>query len=131
MTTQDDDTRSVIEAYAAAWSAGDLGALVALYHDDLVLHWFGANPLAGQHAGKATALSALAHATARSGRRLLGVDHILVGGDRAALEVRERFERDGRSAEVRRVLHFRIAESKLRECWVYDQDAGLIDNFLA
>ena len=39
--------------YASAWLAGDRAALVASYHDDFTLHYFGRNPLAGIHRGKA------------------------------------------------------------------------------
>jgi hypothetical protein len=85
--------------------------MVDAYHDEVVLHWFGRNPLAGVHAGKAAALTALAASSQRAARRLISVDQILAQDDRALLVVRERFERDGRSAEMTRLLYYRVARA--------------------
>jgi hypothetical protein len=52
-TTRESEIRSVIERYAAAWRDGDLPTIIDCYHDDLTLHWFGANALSGDHAGRA------------------------------------------------------------------------------
>ena len=49
-------TRQAVDRYAGAWLAGDRAALAACYHDDFTLHYFGRNPLAGDHTGKAAAL---------------------------------------------------------------------------
>ena len=34
------EARRVLTRYADAWTAGDLGALFASYHDDVVFHYF-------------------------------------------------------------------------------------------
>lgn len=125
------DTRAVLERYVDAWSAGDLGGLVACYHPEMELHWFGANPLSGVHAGRAAALASLGAMASRTNRTLIGVDGLMVERDRALLITRERFERDGRTAEIERLLLFRVEGGLLRECRVYDADQRLIDSFLA
>ena len=55
----------------------------------------------------------------------------MAGPDRGALLVRERFERDGRTAELERLLVYAVRDGLLGECWVCDQDQALVDAFLA
>jgi ketosteroid isomerase-like protein len=131
MSLDTEATRAVVERYAAAWASGDFGRVADSYHERMVLHWFGAHPLAGVHEGKAAALAALAGGAQKVRRTLVAVEHILADGHRALLVARERFERDGRTAEVTRLLYYRVEDDRLRECWVYDQDQSLIDSFLA
>jgi ketosteroid isomerase-like protein len=123
-------TRQAVSRYASAWLAGDRAALAACYHDDFTLHYLGRNPLAGDHAGKATALGILAEVTRRTNRKLLAIVDVMAGPERGALLVRECFQRDGRTADVERLLVYTVRDGLLSECWVYDQDQALIDAFL-
>jgi ketosteroid isomerase-like protein len=123
--------RRVLSRYAAAWSAGDRQAMLAIYHDDFTLHYFGRHPLAGVHLGKPAALAILADVARRTNRKLLGIVDIMAGPERGALLVREIFRRDGKTAEVERLLIYSVRDELLWECWVYDQDQALIDAFLA
>jgi hypothetical protein len=123
-------TRSTLEAYAEAWRTGDLGGLFAAYADDVVFHYFGRSDLAGTHVGDA-ALAAMAEASVRSTRTLVEVVDVLDGAELGALVVKERFERDGRSADVQRVLLYRVVDDHIAECWLYDEDQSLIDGFWA
>ena len=124
-------TRQAVGRYAAAWLAGDRLALAACYHDDFTLHYFGRSPLAGNHRGKAAALGILAEVSRRTNRRLLAIIDVMAGPERGALLVRERFERDGRTAELERLLVYAVRDGLLSECWVYDQDQTLVDTFLS
>jgi len=121
----------VLRRYADAWLAGDVAALVGCYHDDLVLHWFGDNALAGEHKGRAAALAALAELARRANRKVLAVHDVLEGASRGALLVRERFERGGRVLELERVLVFRVQDDRIAECWAYDEDPRALDELLA
>ena len=123
-------TRLAVGRYASVWLAGDRAALAACYHDDFTRHDFGRNPLAGDHAGKAAALGIRAEVARRTSRRQLAMVDVLAGPERGALLVRERFERDGRTAEVERLLAYAVRDGLLSECWVYDQDQALVDAFL-
>jgi ketosteroid isomerase-like protein len=123
-------TRTAVSRYASAWLAGDRAALIACYHDDFTLHYFGRNPLAGDVRGKAASLAILAEVTRRTNRKLLGIVDIMAGPERGALLVRERFERDGESAELERLLVYAVRNGLLSECWVYDRDQTLVDTFL-
>jgi uncharacterized protein len=121
----------LIGRYAAAWRAGDLAGLRACYHPDFTLHYFGANPLAGEHAGLEAALSTMGEIGRRAERRLLEIQDVLVGERRAAILARERFTRGDLSVEVDRVLVYAAQDGLLRHCWVYDADQALMDRLLA
>ena len=123
--------RRAVSGYAAAWLAGDRQAMLASYHDDFTLHYFGRNPLAGIHRGKPAALAILAEVTRRTNRRLSGIVDVMAGPERGALLVREIFQRDGKTAEVERLLVYSVRDQLLWQCWVYDQDQALVDAFLA
>jgi ketosteroid isomerase-like protein len=123
--------RRAVSGYAAAWLAGDRQAMLASYHDDFTLHYFGRNPLAGIHRGKPAALAILAEVTRRSNRKLSGIVDVMAGPERGALLVREIFQRDGKTAEVERLLVYSVRDDLLWQCWVYDQDQALVDAFLA
>ena len=123
--------RRAVSGYAAAWLAGDRETMLASYHDDFTLHYFGRNPLAGIHQGKPAALAILAEVTRRSNRKLSGIVDVMAGPERGALLVREIFQRDGKTAEVERLLVYSVRDELLWQCWVYDQDQALVDAFLA
>ena len=126
-----DANLEVIARYCAAWRAGDPAALADCYHADFTLHYPGSNPLSGVHAGKASALAVLAQVSRRTGRKLLEIVDCMAGPHRAAIVVRERFKRDGLSAEVQRAFVYSIKEGKLHECWAFEFDQATVDRFLA
>ena len=124
-----DENESVIRKYCEAWQTGDVATLVACYHDDVVLHYFGRSPLAGDHRGKAAALAALARVQHLTNRRLLEIHDVLASDDHAVILARERFERDGRRHDTNRVLVYPVRDGKLAECWLYDDDQRAVDEW--
>ena len=123
--------RRVLTRYADAWTAGDLGALFASYHDDVVFHYFGQNPLAGTHRGKAAAMATLMEATHRTRRSLKAVVSVMAGdGGRGCILARETVMRGDEAVEIERALVYRVAEEAILECWLYDQDQAQIDGML-
>lgn len=121
---------AVTRRYVDAWIAGDFPAMMATYHDDFVLHWFGENPYARTYRGKAEAIPALMEFTRRTGRRLVGITDVLAGAARTVVIARESLTADGETREVERVLVYRVADDRLAECWVYDSDQRFIDKAL-
>jgi len=121
----------VIRRYAKAWTAGDLKAIVACYHPEFTLHYFGRSALAGTHVGLAHALPKLAEFSRRTNRRLVDIVDAFSGPERAALVARERFGRGELEQEVERLFVYSIKEGRLHHCWVYDADPDLVDRFLA
>lgn len=116
--------RRAVQAYADAWAAGDLMALLDRYDERFVLHYFGRSSLAGDHVGRDAALAALAEATARTERELVAIEDVLSGEGLGAIVARERLAGVG---EVRRVLLYRTTDDRLAECWLFDEDQRAID----
>jgi uncharacterized protein len=125
--TSEAEIRSAIDRYVHAWKAGDLAAIVACYHDEFVLHYFGRNELAGDHVGKAAALAALAEFGRRTQRRLHAIRATMVGPTRGAILAGEHLGSGNRAVLVERLLVYAVRDGKLSECWVYDADQALID----
>ncbi|MDW3220696.1 MAG: nuclear transport factor 2 family protein [Acidimicrobiales bacterium] len=122
------DARAVTERYCAAWVGGDFESLLDSYADDIVLHYFGANQLSGDHVGKDAAVAALVAGATITTRELLSVDDIMVGDDTSTVVVTERFTRDDESHVLTRVLRYRIEGERFAECWLYDEDQPLVDH---
>ena len=127
---QVDENREILQRYADAWSRGDVAGIVASYHADFTLHYFGRHPLAGDHVGKAAALKTLAEVSRKTNRKLVEIVAVMSGAVRSGLIVREGFERDGVRATLERVLVFTTKDGRLHECWVYDADQAAVDQFL-
>ena len=126
-----EDNLALLRRYCDAWLRGDTATLVGCYHDEIALHWHGRSALAGAHRGKRAALEALAAQSKRVRRTPLEVRDLLASDEHAVALTRERFERDGRSVELERVLVYRVRDGKLAECFVFDRDAALVDELLA
>jgi uncharacterized protein len=122
---------SVVRRYADAWAANDLRAIVDCYHDEVVFHYFGRSPLAGTHRGKTACLAILKQVREKTNRKLVSVRDVLAGEHFGVIVAVERFERDGVSFEIERMLRYGVRDGKLAECWVYDEDQRLVDEHLA
>lgn len=125
MSTSERAIRTAIERYAAAWAAGDMSAIVACYHAEFTLHYFGRNTLSGDHRGKPAALKTLSEFSARTGRRLKSILATMAGPERGAILARETIGPDG--VEIDRLLVYAVKDDLLAECWVYDADQRFID----
>ena len=55
----------------------------------------------------------------------------MAGPQRGAILVRELFGRDGKTAEVERLLVYSVKDGRLLDCWVYDHDQATVDMFFA
>lgn len=129
-TTRDAQTRQVIEAYARAWERGDVPALRDSYHADFTLNYFGRNALAGRHQGKAASLKVLGEMLRRTDRALKAIDVVMVAGDQAIMLTRETMSSQGQPVEVRRLYRYTVADGRLRECWIYDEDQRQLDEII-
>jgi len=122
---------AAVKRYSGAWAANDLAAIVNCYHDDVVFHYFGQNPLAGTHRGKAACLAVLKKVRERTDRKLVSIRDVLVGQHFGLIIAIERFSRDGASITIERLLRYSVRDGKLAECWIYDEDQRLVDEYLA
>lgn len=121
----------VVQTYADAWVAGDAATIVGLYADDIVLHYFGQNPLAGDHAGKPAALAALARISALTKRGTPEVHDVIASDSHAAILATERWMDGDTPVAVNRLLLYHVRDGKLSECWIYDEDQRLVDAILS
>jgi hypothetical protein len=119
------ETGETLRAYADAWLAADVENVLGAYHDDIVLHYMGESPLAGTHSGKEAVFTILGQASYRASRKLIDVEDVLVGDEFGALVAVE--DLGDPPKRVRRVLLYRVEDSKLRECWLFDEDQRFID----
>ncbi len=120
-----EETGRVLRRYAQAWLASDLDVVLALYHDDIELHYMGESPLAGTHRGRDAAFAALGQASVRTARKLIAVEDVLVGDSLGALIAIE--DLGDPPQRVRRVLLYRVQDEKLRECWLFDENQRFVD----
>ena len=65
----------------------------------------------------------------KTNRQLVAITDVLAGERFGMIVAVEKFERDGSSVEIDRILRYRVADGKLAECWVYDQNQRLIDEY--
>ena len=126
---QRDANEAAVRAYAEAWERGDAATLVGLYSDGFTLHYFGRSPLAGDHAGKAAALATLAKVQQLTNRKLVEVHDVLAGAGHGAVMAKERWEREGKTLDVQRVLVYHVRDGLLDECWIFDDDQRAVDEF--
>jgi hypothetical protein len=67
----------------------------------------------------------------RTDRVPVAVIDVMGSADHATAWVLERWTVDGEQHELTRVLVYRVADEKLAECWLYDNDSALVDRALA
>jgi ketosteroid isomerase-like protein len=120
-----------VKRYAEAWAANDLAAIIDCYHDEVVFHYFGRSPLAGTHRGKPACLAVLKQVREKTNRSLVSIVDAMAGERFGVILATERFEREGRTVTLDRLLRYRVYDGKLAECWVYDDDQRLVDEFWA
>lgn len=125
------EIHAVVRRYADAWVANDLKAIFDCYHDEVVFHYFGRSPLAGTHRGKPACLALLKQVREKTQRQLIEIKDVLAGEQFGLIVAVERFERDGQATQLERLLRYRVRDGKLSECWIYDEDQRLVDEYWA
>jgi ketosteroid isomerase-like protein len=121
----------VVKRYADAWAANDMKSIVDCYHDEVVFHYLGQNPLAGTHRGKPACLAVLKQVREKTNRKLLSIRDVLVGEVFGVIVAVEQFQDNGRAVQLERLLRYTVRDGKLSECWIYDQDQRVVDSILA
>jgi ketosteroid isomerase-like protein len=129
--TARDEIHAVVRRYADAWAANDLKAIFDCYHDEVVFHYFGRSPLAGTHRGKPACLALLKQVKEKTQRQLVEIKDVLACEQYGLIVATERFERSGASHVLERLLRYRVRDGKLAECWIYDEDQRLVDDYWA
>lgn len=124
------EIRAVVDRYADAVLANDIGAALDCYAEDIALHWHGRHALAGLHRGKDAAVAALIAFAQRTERKFLDFPARFYGPLRGGLISREALGIGDARVEVERVLIYSVRDGRFSECWVYDADVDLIDRLV-
>jgi hypothetical protein len=95
----------------------------------VVFHYFGRSPLAGTHRGKVACLGVLKRVREMTNRKLVAIRDVLAGEHFGLIVAIEQFERNGTAVEIERMLKYTVRDGKLAECWVYDEDQRLVDEY--
>jgi ketosteroid isomerase-like protein len=126
-----DEIYGVVKRYADAWTANDLKAIIESYHDEVVFHYAGNNPLSGTHRGKPACLAVLKQVKQKTDRKLIAIRDVLAGEVFGLIIAGEEFQHRGRAVQLERLLRYTVRDGKLSECWIHDSDQALIDEILA
>jgi alkylhydroperoxidase family enzyme/ketosteroid isomerase-like protein len=129
-----DSNEAMMRRYTDAWLRGDVAAAEALYADDVTLHHFGRNPLAGIYRGKPALDGYLQRMIAAVDRAAtLEVYDVFATERRAVTVIRVRFEKAGKTPlEGKRVTVFEIGDDgKIHDVWVRDEDQYAVDAFFS
>jgi len=118
--------------YSEALAAGDMAALAASLHPDVVWHQPGSHSLAGDHAGPDRVLALLGGFMQRSNGTfaLQPTGQPMVNGDLVSLPVAFSATSDGK-ADLRMtgVDLFRVADDLIAEVWLFSADQEVEDAF--
>lgn len=121
----------VIARYGAAVAEGDMAALAATLHDDVVWHQPGRNQLSGDHVGPDAVIAHLGRFMELSaGTFRLETLSVAETGSLVATTVRFSASRDGRpELDQSGVDVFRIEGERIAEIWLISEDQDAEDAF--
>ena len=125
----DDHAGVALRRYADAWRSGDLTAVLDSYADDFTLHYAGTSRFAGTHDGRDAALQVLAEVSIIAPRELVSVDAVIAADHCGVLVATERLTRNGETADMARVLRYRVDAGRLAECWLHETEQATVDHF--
>ena len=115
-----------------ALSKGDMQTFIGLHNDDVVLHFPGRGPLAGDYKGKDGLVRLFQKQMEMLDSPPQIENHdILASDDHVAALVTVRAERDDRRAEWKSIDLFHVRDGRLSEHWVHEVDQGAVDRFFA
>lgn len=74
-------------------------------------------------------VGAMMAVSGRAKRTLIDIVDVLAGDEMGAVVVRERLSKGTDESDVQRVILYRVADNKIIEAWLHDQDQRLVDRF--
>jgi uncharacterized protein len=106
-----------------AFARGDMDTLRELFDREIVWHFPGRSPLAGDHRGPDAVLGFFGRTTELTAGTFRAELHDAVADDRHAVGMQlATGEREGRRLEDREVLVFHVGDGKVVEVWQYLED---------
>jgi hypothetical protein len=114
----------------AAFTAGDFAKLAEVFHEDVVWHNPGNNPISGDFAGQEAAFGIFAKEFELSGGTYRPEIHDILANDEHILALMHATaERDGKKLDMNYVLIFHVKDGKLTEGWDLWTDQAAVDEF--
>jgi uncharacterized protein len=115
-----------------AFSKGDMEAVAAILADDIVAHFPGRGPLAGDHKGKDKVLAAMGKQVEITGGTFRVELHDVLANDEHAVVLNTaRAERGDETWEDNGVLVFHVRDGKVSEFWLHPGDLYAADEFMS
>ena len=113
-----------------ALSSGDLEGFLSHHTDDVVIHFPGNGPVAGDYRGK----DAVAGMFRKQGEILdapprVENHDVLANDDHAVVLNNVRATRNGRTVEQRQVVVLHVRDGKIAEAWLQFSDQAAMDEF--
>jgi ketosteroid isomerase-like protein len=129
-TTKAEENRSLLERGYAAFAAGDLATVEAMFHSDAIWHAQRLGLLSGDHEGWGSIASFFMESMALTdGTFHIEVEDILASEDRVAVTLRSKASRIGRTLDSHQVHLYRIVEGKVAEIWQFVDDGMTTQEF--
>lgn len=122
--------REVVDEFAERSAKKDPQGMAELMADDIVIHFPGRSPVAGDHKGKEAFFAAYGKLQELSAGTLTTEPHDIVGSDDHAVAlVTIRAERGGDKIEFREAGIFHVRDGKVTEIWLLIEDLYRFDEF--
>lgn len=115
----------------AAFAAGDMTALSALFSDGIVWHSSGRGMLSGDFVGKPAVFANFARLAQAADSFKQEIHTILADDVHAVALVTATASRGGRTAAMRQTITFHIAGGRVTEVWLSSFDQYAADEFWA
>lgn len=113
-----------------AFGRGDMAAITELLADDIVWHFSGDNPLAGDYAGRDSVLGFFGKSIELSGGTLrVDVHDILANDVHGVALTHSTGQRGGKTLDDSGVQVFHIRDGRAVETWSHAGDQAAVDKF--
>ena len=114
----------------AAFAAGDLDTIRAMFHPDIVWHTGGKSPLAGDYKGIDEVFGFFGRILQETGGQFFNEVHDAIANDEHTIVlVTQTAERNGRKLSLRAVNVEHVTDGKVTESWFFYEDQGAADEF--
>ncbi len=114
-----------------AFSRGDMNALASFWVDDVLLHFPGVSPVAGDHGGKKAVLAFFAKLVGLTGGtlRIADVHDVFANDEHVVALLRFTASRQGKQLSWDQTHIYHISEDKITEAWLVPTDQRALDEF--
>ncbi len=123
----------LMSRYLDCARSGDWESAFRFFSDEIVLHVPGRSAFAGELRGKDAVRRYLEAAIAHAQESKVEVElvEMLVGDERVALIVKERFPRPEGAVEIRRANVYRVRDEMIDEVWIFEANQYEVDELFA